>query len=215
MPNTETGDEGKVSLHTLGAFRGRLSARALELRQSAKSNETLPEKASGPMTARSTIEAGRKVPGEEGQQAQEVKEREATTEEEARDIAFLCDLLGQTGVCEREKIHAKDSGAHLCKGERSDAVSGSQSSVAAVPQALSSVLEAPFCPLSLIKFVYFVKSGKDKSRAAETLVMSASSDGIAALKEEEVGERGREGERDLQGLGTPKNRRRIAESVLV
>lgn len=214
MPNTETGDEGKVSLHTLGAFRGRLSARALELRQSAKSNETLPEKASGPIEARSTIEAGREMPGEEGRQAQEVKEREATTEE-ARDIAFLCDLLGQTGVCEREKIHAKDSGAHLCKDEKSDAVSGSQSSVAAVPQALSSVLEAPFCPLSLIKFVYFVKSGKDKSRAAETLVMSASSDGIAALKEEEVGERGRGGERDLQGLGAPKNRRRIAESVLV
>jgi hypothetical protein len=121
---------------------------------------------------------------EEGVEEEEETE-EVLTEAQLLDLAFLCDLLGEGGVEEEEEESNGKATAASKKKSTSSPSSSSYSSTATVP-----------FPRDLLKYVYLIKCGKTRQRAAEVLVTSASEEGIASLREEQVvwREGGREGE---------------------
>lgn len=116
---------------------------------------------------------------EELKREEDEEEEEVLTEAQLLDLDFLHDLLGEGGVEEEDErsgnIAAATTGktSSLPSSSVSSSLSPSSNSVVAFPR-------------DVIKYVYQVKCGKTRQRAAEVLVTSASEEGIASLRKEQV-----------------------------
>ena len=177
-------NSGGVDEKSIGALRQALKdiTNAKKVKEEAAAERRREEARAAAVAAASSDGGGGRTGEEEEGEGEEEEEEaeESLTEAQLLDLAFLHDLLGEGGVEEEEEQETKGEATATRKKSTSSSFSSSSSSTAAVP-----------FPRDLLNYVYLIKCGKTRQRAAEVLVTSASEEGIASLREEQVGREGR------------------------